>query len=265
MEGELTKKTAIVRVKEDSWLEEEDLVVKEDPLTIFWNGRKMVTLLCTLEKAEYLAIGFLKAEGFLEKREDIKSIRLEKEKGIVYVDTYDNDDLQASDLLSKRTITSGCGKGTIFFNVLDSLKVKPVSGRLRVSVEQIRALMQKFQSLSYLYKETGGGHSCALATPEEILFFSEDIGRHNALDKIIGQAVWQQLDISDRILLSSGRFSSEIVMKAAKARFPVMVSRSAPTSLSVDLARKFGITLVGFARGRRLNIYSSPERIIKAH
>ena len=260
LEKEMTVKTNITKVEDGVFRREEDLVIKEDPLTIYWNGREMVTLLCTLEKADYLAVGFLKAEGLLDKKEDIKSVRLEEDRGIVYVETYNENPLGAK-FFGKRTITSGCGKGTIFFNVMDSLTVKPVTGSLQVTPAQVRNLMHSFQRMSYLYKETGGGHSCGLATPGEILLFSEDIGRHNALDKVIGQAIWQEMPTKDKILLSSGRLSSEIMIKTAKAEFSTLISRSAPTSLSVELAQKLGITLIGFARGRRLNIYASPERV----
>lgn len=251
----------ILRVKSGNKTEEKDQVVVEMPLTIFLNGSELVTLLCSPFLLDCLAVGFLRSEGFLSSSSDLEEVSLDLEKGFVYVRIAANVDLEEK-LYGKRTITSGCGKGTVFFNVLDSLQSKPVVSSLTVSSEKLLALMKEMQDGSALFKATGGVHSAALSDKERLLFSSEDIGRHNAVDKIVGRCILENISMEDKILLTSGRLSSEIVIKGAKIGFPVIISRSAPTTLSVELAAKLGITLVGFARGRRLNVYTNSHRIV---
>ena len=122
-------------------------------------------------------------------------------------------------------------------------------------------MVKKFQMKSELYKTTGGTHSAALSDGENILIFHEDIGRHNAVDKVIGDAFLQQIRLDDKILITSGRVSSEILLKVAKGGIPLLVAISAPTDMAVELANKLGITLIGFARGKRMNVYTHEERI----
>jgi FdhD protein len=256
-----TSKVEILRVRDSERNKEKDLVVTETPLTVFLNDREFVTLLCSPEKLDFLAVGFLRSEGLIQGPSDLKDLHVDHQKGIVYVRTAEQSDLTEK-LYGKRTITSGCGKGTIFFNVLDSLQSRPVESNMKIEASTLLKLMSALQDDSILFKTTGGVHSAALADGDKILFSSEDIGRHNAVDKIAGECLLENISLDDKILLSSGRLSSEIVIKGAKLRLPFIVSRSAPTSLGVELAEKLGITLVGFARGRRLNIYSHGDRII---
>jgi FdhD protein len=251
----------IVRIKNRQRSREKDQVITETPLTIFFNDREFVTLLCSPGKPDFLAVGFLRSEGLINTAEDLDDVSVDYQKGIVFVRTKTRTDL-IEKLYGKRTITSGCGKGTLFFHVLDSLQSKRIESTLQISAEFLLKLMTSLQENSVLFKTTGGVHSAALANREEILFYSEDIGRHNAVDKIVGECIIKNIPLDDKILLSSGRLSSEIVIKGAKLRLPFIVSRSAPTSLSVELAEQTGITLVGFARGRRLNIYSHDYRIV---
>jgi FdhD protein len=137
-----------------------------------------------------------------------------------------------------------------------------IKSSLQVEAGEILKLVGAVQDKALLFKSTGGVHSAALAERDKLLFYNEDIGRHNAVDKIVGQCILKNISLEDKILLTSGRISSEIVIKGAKLGLPIIVSRSAPTSLAVALARETGITLVGFARGKRLNIYSHTIRII---
>ncbi|MGI6308977.1 MAG: formate dehydrogenase accessory sulfurtransferase FdhD [Dethiobacteria bacterium] len=250
----------IIRIREQQRSREKDCLIREIPLTIFFNERELVTLLCSPEKLDYLAVGFLRSEGLLESKDDLEEINVDVEKGLVFVRTKTSTDL-VEKLYGKRTITSGCGKGTLFAHVLDSLQSKRVESPLQVKAGELFKLMAALQKASLLFKTTGGVHSAALAVSDKILFYSEDIGRHNAVDKIVGECILKNVPLEDKILLSSGRISSEIVVKGAKLGLPLIVSRSAPTSLSVELADKMGITLVGFVRGRRLNIYAHEARI----
>ncbi len=256
-----SREIEILRVKNGQGKREMDQVVEESPLTLFFNEQELVTLLCSPRDLKYLAVGFLRSEGLLGSLEELDSVLLDDERNIVFVKTKGQTNL-AEKLYGKRTITSGCGKGTVFFHALDSLKSKAVTSNIRVKGEILFPLMRDLQDRSVLFKATGGVHSAALADTEQILVYNEDIGRHNAMDKIVGECLIKGISLSDRILLTSGRLSAEIVLKGAKMGLPLIVSRSAPSSLAVEIADKVGITLVGFLRGKRFNIYTHGERIL---
>lgn len=253
---ENTKEYDILKIKGDKASEQDDIVILEYPFTIFLNDREVITLLCSPSSLKYLTVGFLYSEGFISTLLDIKNIRIDEDKGMGYV--YVDDANRFSEKFrGKRTITSGCGKGTVFYNVLDSFKSKKIEKQLPLKIDQIKNLVRQFNKKSELFLSTGGVHSCALCSLGDIIIFEEDIGRHNALDKVFGKALLEDIDVKDKIILTSGRISSEILIKAAKRQVPVIVSRSAPTSLSVEMARKLNITLIGFARGEKMNIYSN--------
>jgi FdhD protein len=260
LETERAVEKQIVRLRGDQREELTDLVTVEAPVTIYLNGRELVTLLCTPEKIDLLALGFLRSEGLISSIDDLAALRVRQDEGIVDVDLKSKTGL-AEKLYGKRTITSGCGKGTVFFNVLDSLRSSPLEGRLEISAGKILFLMDSLQEKAELFKATGGVHSAALADQEKILFFSEDIGRHNAIDKIVGECLQAGMVTDDKIIVTSGRLSSEVLLKAAKLKIQLLISRAAPTSLCVELAEHLNITLAGFVRGRRINIYSHRWRI----
>lgn len=260
MTEELTKAITITERRDGRSAPAADRVVIEAPLTIYLNGEELITLLCTPAKMDRLALGFLRSEGFLDSMDDLAGLRLREDEGLVEVELKKRPAL-AEKIYGKRTIASGCGKGTVFFSALDALRSRPVTGNISLQATQLVALMRSMQDQAVLFKATGGVHGAALADPERILFFCEDIGRHNAVDKIAGECLLQGISLEDKILLSSGRLSSEILLKAAKLRIPVLISRAAPTSLSVELAESLNITLVGFVRGRRMNIYTHAWRI----
>ena len=188
--------------------------------------------------------------------ENILDMKIDEDKGLIYIDIKNRKRL-AEKLQGKRTITSGCGKGTMFYNVLDSFKSKKIREALEIHIEDIKTLVRDFNHKSELFLSTGGVHSSALCTKDNIIFFAEDIGRHNALDKILGNAIMEGIDFSDKLVITSGRISSEMLIKVAKRGIPLVISRSAPTNLSVELARELNIGLVGFARGEKMNIYSN--------
>lgn len=251
-----TKDIDIIRVKDESITNEEDILIIEYPFTIYLNDEEIITLLCSPKSLKELTLGFLYSEGFIDDISTIEKIQIDEEKGIAYVYVKERKSLSEK-LQGKRTITSGCGKGTLFYNVLDSFKSKKIEKPLDIKIEEIQALVREFNHKSELFLNTGGAHSCALCSKSGILIFEEDIGRHNALDKILGRALMEDMDLSDKLVLTSGRISSEMLIKVAKRGIPAIVSRSAPTSLSVELARELNIIVVGFARGKKMNIYSS--------
>lgn len=260
MEQRRVAKKRILTVRENRTEERDDTLAVEGPVTIFLNDEELVTLLCTPEKLDRLALGFLRSEGLLTSLDDVTSLQVQEDRGTVEVSLKSGSGL-AEKLYGKRTITSGCGKGTVFFNVLDSLRSKPLTGNLKIDGDIIGTLIGSLQSKAELFKTTGGVHSAALADVEKILYFCEDIGRHNAIDKIIGECLLDGVSTGDKIIITSGRLSSEILLKVAKLEIQLLISRAAPTTLCVELADNLNITLVGFARGRRFNIYSHGWRI----
>ena len=255
------EKVDIYRVNRDSKQASEDIVVKELPLTILLNGRELVTLLCSPANLKYLAIGFLLSEGLLHSRNDIKRIIDDGKRGIVRVETV--TDLNGEEeQVFKRIITPGCGRGAAFYSAADAVGMNEVKSDLQVNGAEILELMSHFQQRSETYRSTGGVHSAALCDKKNLNVFSEDIGRHNAIDKIFGQCIWEGISTNNQIILTSGRISSEIVIKIARNNVPVLASKSAPTDTAVKLADLLGITLIGFVRGMRMNVYSHHQRIV---
>ncbi len=259
MSGE-TRQLDIIRITGTGAVRKRDLVVRETPVTIFLNDVDLVTLLCSPKDLEYLAVGFLFSEGLIKGKEDIKSIFADKKDGVVWIETvgkrkpHDN-------VLTKRLITTGCGKGLSFVDSPKHRKSPKAARDFEVQVSQVGMLMKEFQTRSRTYRTTGGVHSAGLANARGIVAFNEDIGRHNAIDKVLGESILKEIKTDHLIMMTSGRISSDLIVKAARARIPVIVSRSAPTDLSVKLARDLGTTLVGFARGSRMNVYSNGWRI----
>ena len=154
---------------------------------------------------------------------------------------------------------SGCG-GSLLFGPTGL--ISPLKADIKVAPEMIFSLIKEFQDRAMIFKETGGTHCAAVGTTKEILFFAEDIGRHNAVDKVIGQALLAGTPLEDKFLLLSGRIAYDISMKAARSGIPVCISRAAPTSAALELGERIGLTIIGFVRGKRMNIYTHPERII---
>ncbi|WP_432402282.1 formate dehydrogenase accessory sulfurtransferase FdhD [Wukongibacter sp. M2B1] len=255
------KKMIITKIRDEKIYENEDMIIMEYPLTIFINDEEFITLLCTPKSLDYLAIGFLISEGFIKSKEDIINMRIDEIRGIAHLEIKEKD-LLIKKLYGKRTMTTGCGKGTIFYSVIDALKTKKIYNDFNVKKEYILQISNGLNKRSELFIKTGGVHSCLLCSKDDELIFHEDVGRHNAIDKIIGEAFIKGIDLKDKIILTSGRISSEMLLKSAKVGIPVVVSRSAATDLAVDIANKLGITLVGFARGKKMNIYSHEERIL---
>lgn len=242
------------------WRKMEEVLVVEQPVTIYFNNRELVTLLCTPEYLEDLAVGFLVGEGFLVEPQDLEAVTADYQGGQVWVSSLKEDILTSKTFL-RRYLTTGCGKGTGFYSFDDVRRLKPLEKSLRVAPTEVLALVQGLQERSLLFRATGGVHSGALGKGEKIAVYREDLGRHNAVDKIIGYCWRQRIEPQRYMLVISGRVSSEILLKTAKAGIEVLVSRSAPTRLAVEWAQQLGITLIGFARGGRFNVYTHPERV----
>ena len=258
--GAATEKIRILRLNDGKPEAMEDVVIRETPFTIHVNNEEFITLLCSGEDLEYLMVGFLCSEGLISGTDDIESMRVDKKESAGYIQVADRVSTKQK-VHGKRTLTSGCGKGTLFYDVLDSLTAKPLTADFTIHSSVILGLSQQFNDDSIVFRNTGGVHACALCNNSQMLLFHEDIGRHNALDKVVGHAVSEEMPLNDKWLLTSGRISSEIMIKAAKQGIAMIVSRSAPTELAIQLADQLNVTLVGFARGKRMNIYSGQQRV----
>jgi FdhD protein len=240
------------RFSSDAWQELTASVPKEIELTIFVNEEELVTILCTPTRLIHLVIGFLYTEGIIADKNDIASMRVCEE------------DLLADIRLSKpgykqpqrRTLASGCGGGISFAS-----EGHRVNSNLVVSPGNILFLMKQLNRQADLYRACGGVHTAALADAENLMVITEDIGRHNTLDKIMGHCLMTGLSTKDKVLLTTGRISSEMLSKASRMETPVVISRSSPTDRAISLARELSITLVGYVRGDHLSVYSHQERV----
>ena len=252
----------VQRVTREAKQDARDPVIKELPLTIILNQEELATLPCSPTDLKYLAIGFLFSEGWLENKDEIKRITVDDQNGVVSVETAEGKWL-TDRLTGRQRVTSGCARmvweGYRHTEVPGLEKVK---SRFSISAARVLALVRQFQLRSQLFKATGGVHSAALCDTKDIIVFSDDIGRHNAIDKILGRCLLDHITTTNRIIITSGRVSSETVLKVARMNIPVLVSRSAPTDLGVRLADSLGMTLVGFARGKKMNVYTVGERIV---
>ena len=237
-------------------------IVKEIPLTIMLNGEELATLVCSPHSLELLAIGFLVSEGILQSHDQLKNVACRPEQGVVWVDTIAG--VMQADGFLRRNFASCCGKGRPALHFLnDYEQIKPIVHKARFAVKDLLGFAALLEKEAKTYKLTGGVHEAALAHGDGFVVSYEDIGRHNALDRILGYTFLNDIDTSDKAIILSGRIASEMLTKAARIGVPVVVSRSAPTCLSIDLAEQLGITIVGFARGSSLNVYARPDRIME--
>ncbi|MED1467695.1 formate dehydrogenase accessory sulfurtransferase FdhD [Bacillus salipaludis] len=240
----------------------EDSIVTEFPVTVKINGQELVTMVCTPEYIEDMVIGYLASEGIIKSYEDVKEIWVRENDGYVYVET-DKLNPYYQNFHSKRYITSCCGmsrQGFVFVN--DALNAKKMNDiRVTLSTDQCYRLMEDLQNSATTFQDTGGVHNAALCDGEGIILSRMDIGRHNALDKIYGYCLRNNISIGEKIIVFSGRISSEILLKVSKIGCEIVLSKSAPTELALQLAEGLGITTVGFIRDQSLNIYTCPERI----
>ncbi len=251
----------IKKIKNKKVTVENDTVICEYPLTIIVNKEEIITLLCTPKNLKELAYGYLFSEGFISTKEDVFDIYVNQSKGVVRVNLNNEIDLTKK-LSGKRAKTTGCGNNTILYHPIDSIKLREIVSDFKIHYQKIIELSKDLNNKSTLFLETGGVHSSMLTNSESILTFCEDVGRHNTIDKIIGDAILNNLDLSKTVLFTSGRISSEMLLKTLKAKIPIIISRSAPTDLAVKIAENFNVALIGFVRGERMNIYHDAKRII---
>ena len=258
------KKRTVLKFKNGEMESVEDKIVTEFPVTVKINEEEFVTMVCSPQYIEDMVIGYLASEGVIRAYKDIKNIWVQEKEGYVHV-TIDKLNPYFQNLQNKRYITSCCGasrQGFVFIN--DALTAKKMNGiSVELSIKDCFQLMNKLQQSAATFQETGGVHNAALCDKNGFMLSRMDIGRHNALDKLYGYCLKHHISIRDKVVVFSGRISSEILLKVAKIGCEVVLSKSAPTELALNLAEELGITTVGFIRNDSLNIYTCPERILK--
>jgi FdhD protein len=239
-----------------------DTVVTETALTVMLNDQEFITMVCSPDAWEELAAGYLLSEGILTQYTDLINIIVDHEARTIRVYTSLTGLPQESFHSRYINTCSGRGKAGLGIAKKDSAILQPINSEQQFTSHDLLRMIGLLDERSTTFRQTGGVHSAALGTNGDLLVRYEDIGRHNAVDKAFGYAFLKQIPLSDKCLVLSGRIASEILLKAACNGVPLVLSRSAPTGMAVELARELGITIVGFARGRRFNVYSHEERII---
>lgn len=231
-------------------------VVEEGQVCISVNGTELATFMCSPRDLERMALGFLYNESIITGLHDVNHWHISKNESCVDVWL---DDVNA-ELPRRMIVTAGCGGGITFDDL--SQRHEPLYSDLRATPEQLANLMRQLHLGAELYQRARGIHTAVLADSERVLLQVEDIGRHNCLDKLCGAALLENIETRDRILLSSGRISSEMINKARRLQTPIVCSRTSPTSLSVALAEAWNMTIVAYLRQDRMRIYAHPERIL---
>ncbi|MBU7593058.1 formate dehydrogenase accessory sulfurtransferase FdhD [Metabacillus halosaccharovorans] len=239
-----------------------DNIVTEFPLTIFVNNVEFATMVCTPTHFKEMVVGFLASEGVIRFYREVESISIDEDAGYAYVKLY-TEVTTNQQYYSKRFIGSCCGKSRQFYFQNDVKTSKTSMSKQTLTPSQCISLMKEMQESSIVFQETGGVHNAALCTPEKMIICRSDIGRHNALDKLYGYSILNDISVRDKIIVFSGRISSEVLVKASKIGVGIVLSKSAPTDLAIKLADDLNITAIGFIRGTSFNVYSHPERIIE--
>lgn len=250
-----TAKKTIYKISDSSAQQVEDIIAVEKRLRISVNGKEVISLYCTPSMVRELVVGLLLTEGI------IKGGWCAERMSIEYNNDHVSVSIQAEDSAApegEKVITSGCVGGITFVKKLITEKIED---DFIISADDLCNAFKEFQTRSDAYKITGCVHSAALYDGKSILVFAEDIGRHNAVDKVIGYSVIEDIPFKGKIMFASGRLSSEIASKCSRWAIPIIASRTAPTNLAVEIAELRGITLAGFVRGSRLNVYTHAHRI----
>ncbi len=238
----------------------EDTIANEFPLTLMLNGEEFATIVCTPKNIREMAIGFLASEGIIRKMGDIRQIHIDSSRGFAHIELNIPVSTVEPDH-SKRFIGSCCGKSRQFYFKNDVQTARTITHSLTITAKQCFHLMDLLQTNSQHFKKTGGVHNAALCTIDELVQIRTDIGRHNALDKIYGYIIEHRQTVKDKVIVFSGRISSEVLLKVSKMGIGIIISTSAPTNLALELADDLGITAIGFVRGNKMNVYTHVERV----
>ncbi len=255
------KKVNIVKVQDEKKINASDYVVIESNYILSINNNQVAKFSCSPMEVEELVLGFLLSEGWINKYSDINNLSIDPKDNIIRVKITENQDLLLK-FFNIKSVPIGCGDSSSLLTSGNTSKDSIKSTNLQIKASEITDLMKIFHAKSLIFKNTGGVHSAAICNSKEIIYFEEDIGRHNSIDKIIGKCFMNSIPLYDKILLSSGRIFKDTIEKCRTTGIPIIISRSAPSDCAIEIAINSNITLVGFARANRMNIYSHPQRIL---
>src|ERR1700726_1597237 len=238
----------------------ETAVVMERPLTLFLNGREIVTMMTIGDHPDYLAVGYLLNQNMLSPQDRIIGVDYHDQIQTVVVRTGRQTDFE--DKLKKKTLTSGCAQGTVFGDLMEKFEDVRLDPAAVLRTSWLYALTRKINTAPSLYLAAGAIHGCVLCEEDRPLLYMEDVGRHNAVDKIAGYMHMKGIPPAGKIFYTTGRLTSEMVIKTVQMGIPILISRSGFTAWGVELARQAGLTLIGRARGRRFVALAGNERIV---
>jgi FdhD protein len=238
----------------------ETAVVAERPLTLFLNAREIVTMMTIGDHPDLLAVGYLLNQNMLRPDDEIAAIEYDDDIATVVVRTKRQTDFEEK--LKKKIQTSGCAQGTVFGDLMEDFDKVKLSTEARIKTSWLYELTKQINTEPSLYLKAGAIHGCVLCAENRPLIYMEDVGRHNAVDKIAGYMFRNGLAADDKIFYTTGRLTSEMVIKTVKMRIPILVSRSGFTAWGVELAARAGLTLIGRARGKRFVALAGAERIV---
>ncbi len=236
------------------------VVVEEKPLTLYLNGQEIVTMMTIGDYPAYLAVGYLFNQNMLTRRDEVTDIEYDEDLGVVVVRTPQQTNFEQK--LKKKTLTSGCAQGTVFGDLMETLEGVTLNRSAELRTSWLYELTKVINTTPSLYLTAGAIHGCALCRAGVPLVYMEDVGRHNAVDKIAGYMLLNGIAPADKVFYTTGRLTSEMVIKTVHMQIPILVSRSGFTAWGVELAQQAGLTLVGRARGRRFLALSGAERIV---
>jgi FdhD protein len=234
-------------------------VVHERPLTIYLNAQEIVTLMTIGDHPDWLAVGYLLNQGMLRHDDEITGIDYDDDLEVIVVRTVRETNFEEK--MKKKTRTSGCAQGTVFGDMMENFETIKLSADARIKNSWLYTLTKKINTAPSLYLKAGAIHGCVLCKGDAPLVYLEDVGRHNAVDKIAGWMFLNKVAPDDKIFYTTGRLTSEMILKCAAMGIPILVSRSGFTAWGVDLARQVGMTVIGRARGKRFLALSGAERI----
>jgi FdhD protein len=236
-------------------------IAGEHPLTLYLDKREIVTIMTLGHAPEALVIGYLRNQRLVSSMEEIAAVQVDWETESAAVTTHAR---KKPKKMGRRTVTTGCGQGTMYGDLMEEVEKVKLREDVRLADTDLFVLLEKVRRHETIYKQAGAVHGCALAsTAGEILMFVEDVGRHNAVDAIAGFMWLEGIDGADKVFYTTGRLTSEMVIKCAQMRIPFLVSRSGLTHMGHEIARKTGITMLGRASGRHYLLFTGKERIVK--
>ena len=248
-----------IKVMDEKGNMRETEITEERPLTLYVDKNEIVTLMTLGEFPEILTLGYLYNQGLISGLNEIKSVQVDWEVDSSVTTTFSGiEGLEKR--LEKRTVTTGCGQGTIYGVILESLE-KIKLPKTELSQKKFYNLLHQLKNYNKVYRTSGAVHGCALCDSDKVLVFIEDVGRHNAVDAIAGEMLLKKISGKDKIFYTTGRLTSEMVIKVAQMRIPILVSRSGVTKMGLDLAKKTGVTLISRAGGKHFLIYQGFETI----